>query len=82
MLGKINKTTSVVSANNWKHAAETAAARILAKNPNVLIMVEGTEIYPVDITGNRDYHSTNDSDYYFNWWGGNLRGVRDFPVDL
>lgn len=70
------------SANNWKHAAETAAARILAKNPNVLIMVEGTEIYPVDITGNRDYHSTNDSDYYFNWWGGNLRGVRDFPVDL
>lgn len=70
------------SANNWKHAAETAAARILAKNPNVLIMIEGTEIYPVDITGNRDYHSTNDSDYYFNWWGGNLRGVRDFPVDL
>lgn len=44
-----------------------AAERILAKNPNVLIMVEGTEIYPVDITGNRDYHSTNDSDYYFNW---------------
>lgn len=68
--------------NNWKHTAETAAARILAKNPNVLIMVEGTEIYPVDINSNGDFHSTNDSDYYFNWWGGNLRGVRDFPVDL
>ncbi len=70
------------SANNWKYAAETAAARILAKNPNVLILVEGTEIYPVDINGNKDYHSTNDDDYYFNWWGGNLRGVRDFPVNL
>ena len=70
------------SENNWKHVAETAAARILAKNPNVLIMVEGTEIYPTDINSNKDYHSTNDDDYYFNWWGGNLRGVKDFPVDL
>lgn len=70
------------SANNWKYAAETAAARILAKNPNALIMVEGTEIYPTDIKSNKDYHSTNDDDYYFNWWGGNLRGVKDFPVNL
>lgn len=70
------------SENNWKHTAETAAARILAKNPNVLIMVEGTEIYPRDIKTNKDYHSTDDDDYYFNWWGGNLRGVKDFPVDL
>ncbi|MGN1339006.1 MAG: cellulase family glycosylhydrolase [Oscillospiraceae bacterium] len=68
--------------NNWKYAAETAAARILAKNPNVLIMIEGTEIYPVDISSNSDYHSTNDDDYYFNWWGGTLRGVKDYPVDL
>lgn len=68
--------------NNWKYVAETAAARILAKNPNVLIMVEGTEIYPTDINSNKDYHSTNDDDYYFNWWGGNLRGVKDFPVNL
>ena len=70
------------SDNNWKYVAETAAARILAKNPNVLIMVEGTEIYPTDINSNKDYHSTNDDDYYFNWWGGNLRGVKDFPVNL
>lgn len=69
-------------ANNWKHVAETAAARILAKNPNVLILVEGTEIYPIDLAANSDYHSTNEKDYYFNWWGGNLRGVRDYPVDL
>ena len=70
------------SANNWKYVAETAASRILAKNPNVLIMVEGTEIYPTDIKSNKDFSSTNDDDYYFNWWGGNLRGVKDFPVNL
>ena len=69
-------------ANNWKYAAETAAARILAKNPNVLILVEGTEIYPMDLSTNSDYHSTNEKDYYFNWWGGNLRGVKDYPIDL
>lgn len=68
--------------NNWKHTAETAAAKILAKNPNVLIMVEGTEIYPKDIKKNGDFKSTDDKDYYFNWWGGNLRGVKDHPVDL
>ncbi len=68
--------------NNWKHTAEIAAGKILAKNPNVLIMVEGTEIYPKDIKKNGDYSSTDDDDYFFNWWGGNLRGVKDFPVDL
>lgn len=69
-------------ANNWKYVAETAAARILAKNPNVLILVEGTEIYPRDLKTNSDYHSTNEKDYYFNWWGGNLRAVKDYPIDL
>lgn len=68
--------------NNWKYTAETAAARILAKNPNVLIMVEGTEIYPTDLSSNSDYHSRNEKDYYFNWWGGNLRGVKDYPINL
>ena len=68
--------------NNWKYVAEQAAMRILAKNPNVLILVEGTEIYPTDLNTNSDYHSTDEDDYYFNWWGGNLRGVKDYPVDL
>lgn len=67
-------------ANNWKYVAETAAAKVLAKNPNVLIMIEGTEIYPKNSKG--DYSSTNKDDYYFNWWGGNLRAVRDFPINL
>ena len=70
------------TANNWKYVAQTAALRILDKNPNVLILVEGTEIYPKDISANGDYSSTSEEDYYFNWWGGNLRGVRDFPIDL
>lgn len=69
-------------ANNWKYVAEQAAAKILAVNPNVLILVEGTEIYPMDLKKNGDYSSTNSEDYYFNWWGGNLRGVRDYPVNL
>ena len=65
--------------NNWKYTAETAAGKVLAKNPNVLIMVEGTEIYPKK---KGDYSSSDSEDYYFNWWGGNLRGVKDYPVDL
>ena len=67
-------------ANNWKYVAETAAAKVLAQNPNLLILVEGTEIYPKNNKG--DFSSTNSADYYFNWWGGNLRGVKDFPIDL
>lgn len=67
-------------ANNWKYVAETAASKVLAQNPNVLILVEGTEIYPIKKGGN--YSSTNSDDYYFNWWGGNLRAVADYPIDL
>lgn len=67
-------------SNNWKYVAETAAARVLAQNPNVLILVEGTEIYPKNNSG--DYSSANSGDYYFNWWGGNLRAVKDFPINL
>ncbi len=67
------------AANNWKYVAETAAARVLAKNPNLLIMVEGTEIYSKK---KGDYSSSNSADYYFNWWGGNLRGVAEYPINL
>ena len=34
--------------NNWKRAAEIIAEEILAINPNVLIVVEGVEAYPMD----------------------------------
>lgn len=69
-------------ANNWKYMAEETAYAILDKNPNVLILVEGLEIYPKDIKSNGDFSSTNDDDYFFNWWGGNLRFVKDKPLDL
>ncbi len=68
--------------DNWKYVAEQAAQKVLGKNPNLLIMVEGIEIYPKDIKSNGDFSSTNEDDYLFNWWGGNLRGVANDPVDL
>lgn len=68
--------------NNWKYIAEKTAFAILEVHPDVLILVEGIEIYPMDLEGNGDYHSKNHDDYYFNWWGGNLRGVKDFPINL
>lgn len=69
-------------SDNWKYIAEKAANAVLSKNPNVLVMVEGIEIYPIDIKSNGDFSSTNMGDYYCTWWGGNLRGVKDNPVDL
>lgn len=69
-------------ADNWKYIAEKAAKAVLNKNPNVLIMVEGIEIYPKDVKANGDFSSTNMGDYECTWWGGNLRGVKDNPVDL
>lgn len=68
-------------ADNWKYVAEQAAMRVLKKNPNVLIMVEGIEIYPTNIKTN-NFTSTKDSDYNYDWWGGNLRGVADNPINL
>jgi aryl-phospho-beta-D-glucosidase BglC (GH1 family) len=70
------------SANNWKYVAETAGNLVLDANPNALIMIEGIEIYPKDISTNGNFTSTNSSDYYFDWWGGNLRGVKDYPIDF
>ncbi|NLT56568.1 MAG: cellulase family glycosylhydrolase [Actinomycetales bacterium] len=70
--------------DNWKYTAETAAKRILAINPNVLVLVEGIEAYPRP-GQTWDSPSTNpdrSSNFYNNWWGGNLRGVRDYPVNL
>ena len=79
----IAKWDNSTDLNNWKYAAETCADRVLAINPNLLIMVEGIEAYPKE--GN-DYTAVDawgeESHYYFNWWGGNLRGVKDKPLDL
>ncbi|MFI9585547.1 cellulase family glycosylhydrolase [Streptomyces sp. NPDC052236] len=65
--------------DNFKHACQTAGRRILAINPNLLILCEGIEVYPKPGVS---WTSTTPTDYYSTWWGGNLRGVRDHPVDL
>ncbi|WP_265445870.1 cellulase family glycosylhydrolase [Acetivibrio straminisolvens] len=63
--------------NNWKRAAEIIAEEILAINPNLLIVVEGVEAYPME---GYDYTNCGEFTTYCNWWGGNLRGVADHPV--
>ncbi|WP_407651686.1 cellulase family glycosylhydrolase [Actinoplanes sandaracinus] len=78
------KWDGTTDIDNWKHTAETAAKRILAINPNVLVLVEGQEIYPRE--GETWSSPNTDPDlspnYYYNWWGGNMRGVRDHPINL
>ncbi|MCI5750997.1 MAG: cellulase family glycosylhydrolase [Oscillospiraceae bacterium] len=69
-------------SDNWKYIAEKAAKKVLTANPNVLVMIEGIEIYPKDIKKNGSFKSTDMGDYYCTWWGGNLRGVKNDPVDL
>jgi endoglucanase len=53
-------------ATDWNKAAERCGNAILKVNPNVLIIVEGVELY-------------NSTTY---WWGGNLMGAKDFPIQL
>ncbi|MHA6532129.1 cellulase family glycosylhydrolase [Paenibacillus sp. BAC0078] len=54
---------------DWRLASQRAGNAILAVNPNWLIIVEGIE---KNVQG-------NSSGY---WWGGNLTGVRNYPVEL
>lgn len=74
--------------NNWRYAAERGAKACLDQNPNLLIMVEGIEVYPKFEEGESwashsvDYTRYPWSPYYGAWWGANFRGAREFPVDL
>ncbi len=71
---------------NWRHAAEVAAGRILAVNPNALILVEGIEVTPV--YGKEVNHKSipdpaqAEQCHHFNWWGGNLRLAQEKPVQV
>jgi endoglucanase len=60
-------------ALDWRLAAERAGNAILAVNPNWLIFVEGVDCYGPGGT-------TQGGNCY--WWGGNLEGVKDSPVQL
>lgn len=51
---------------SWARAAEIAGNAVLAKNPDLLILVEGVAQH-------------NGAHY---WWGGNLAGAQDRPILL
>ncbi len=82
----IAKWDGSTDENNWAYAATKCANAILEVNPNALIFIEGVEQYPKTDKGFT--YDTPDiwdapadkSPWYGAWWGGNLRGVRDFPV--
>ena len=61
-----NGTWGGGGSNDWAAAAEVAGNAIGAVNPNWLIFVEGIASYQ-----GQNY-----------WWGGNLMGVRDRPIEL
>lgn len=82
----IAKWDNSTDLNNWKYSAEQCANSILEVNPNALILIEGVEQYPKADQGYT--YDTPDiwnapadkSPWYPAWWGGNLRGVKDYPV--
>jgi len=53
-------------ARDWRLAAQRAGNAVLTVNPQLLVFVEGTDCF--------------NGDCY--WWGGNLLGVAQFPVQL
>ena len=54
------------STTDWRLAAQRAGNAILSENSNLLIFVEGIQTYN-GVSG---------------WWGGNLMGAGDYPVQL
>ncbi|QWB24882.1 MULTISPECIES: cellulase family glycosylhydrolase [Streptomyces] len=54
------------TSRDWRLAAQRAGNAVLSVNPELLIMVEGVQ----------SYNGTN------GWWGGNLMGVAQYPVQL
>ena len=71
--------------NNWAYAATKCANEILKVNPNALILIEGVE-QSMSGAMEGDYWGMGDrrdnSPYIPAWWGGNLRGVRTWPIKL
>lgn len=84
----IAKWDGTTDENNWAYAATKCGKAILEVNPYALILIEGVEQYPKTEQGYT--YDTADiwnapasqSPWYGAWWGGNLRGVKDYPVDF
>ncbi|WUW19191.1 cellulase family glycosylhydrolase [Streptomyces sp. NBC_01465] len=54
------------AATDWRLAAQRGGNAVLAANPNLLIFVEGVQTFNGNST----------------WWGGNLQGAGQYPVQL
>ncbi|MFI6936715.1 cellulase family glycosylhydrolase [Streptomyces sp. NPDC050287] len=54
------------TSRDWRLAAQRAGNAVLSVNPDLLIFVEGVQTYN-GVSG---------------WWGGNLMGVAQYPVQL
>ncbi|ULR51437.1 cellulase family glycosylhydrolase [Streptomyces deccanensis] len=54
------------TARDWRLAAQRAGNAVLSVNPDLLILVEGVQTFN-GVSG---------------WWGGNLMGVAQYPVQL
>ncbi|MFF5498267.1 cellulase family glycosylhydrolase [Streptomyces aquilus] len=54
------------TATDWRLAAQRAGNAVLSVNPDLLIFVEGVQTFN-GVSG---------------WWGGNLMGVAQYPVNL
>ncbi|WP_295215158.1 cellulase family glycosylhydrolase [Ruminococcus sp.] len=82
----IAKWDNSTDLNNWAYSATECANSLLSVNPNALIFIEGVEQYPKTEKGYT--YDTADiwqasadvSPWYGAWWGGNLRGVKDYPI--
>ncbi|MDE6087616.1 MAG: cellulase family glycosylhydrolase [Oscillospiraceae bacterium] len=68
--------------NNWAYASTQCALAMLEKNPNALILIEGVEQYPKEGHTWGEPDSLTNPPYYPGWWGGQFRGVREYPIDL
>ncbi len=69
--------------NNWAYASKKCADAIQEVNPNALIFIEGVEqhVRNDSFTWGQPDSKTNPP-YYPGWWGGQFRGVRDYPITL
>ncbi|MCR4645119.1 MAG: cellulase family glycosylhydrolase [Oscillospiraceae bacterium] len=85
----IAKWDGSTDENNWAYAATNCAEAILDVNPNALIFIEGVEQYPITEKGYTcdtpdvwEPKTEDDKRWNGAWWGGNLRGVKDYPITM
>ena len=85
----IAKWDGSTDENNWAYAATNCAEAILDVNPNALIFIEGIEQYPMTEKGYNfdtpdvwEPKTEDEKRWYGAWWGGNLRGVKDYPIKM